>query len=147
MAVPVSSLGYLNLGLDEIQRLSHEQGLDLDLTMPEIIGLGRSVYDRYRAQGHELVLDPIGLAILEQIATERERAPALAHGRRLNGHSKDRDQTAPEPGTTLTPDIRGMGNGERSDQRQGRSEARAVHKRRVRNVRIEDRGDEHWKGF
>jgi hypothetical protein len=67
----MTTLGYLALGVDEVQRLSLEKNLVLDLTMPEIIGLGRAVYDRYMAKGHDLVLDPVGLAILNQIAEER----------------------------------------------------------------------------
>jgi len=65
----MADLGYLALGVDEVQRLSHERGLDLDLNMAEIIGLGRTVYDRERAKhpNDDLFLSPVGLALLLQI--------------------------------------------------------------------------------
>jgi hypothetical protein len=70
----MSRLGYLALGVDEVQRLSVEKNLVVDLTIAEIIGLGRTVYDRHRAKyPHDgQVLDPVGHAILAQIVAERD---------------------------------------------------------------------------
>jgi hypothetical protein len=128
----MNQLGFLALGAQEIDRLVHAQHLDLDLTMGEIIGLGRNVYDRYRAQGHELVLDPAGLAILEEIALEREKPLVQA-------------QTAPEAGYY---GARGIEHGpeQRQDQGQGDHAPSGVQDRHVRNetIEIRDHPDENW---
>jgi hypothetical protein len=100
----MSRLGYLALGVEEVQRLN--QRMDLDLNLEEIIGLGRTVYDRRRAAHPEdtKVLNPVAMAILDQIVEERE---GLGLGLDLDRTRAEgqTSQTAPDPSTTFTSEV------------------------------------------
>jgi hypothetical protein len=46
----MSRLGFLALGMAEVERLSRERDLVLDLTLAEVLALGRTVFDRHVAE-------------------------------------------------------------------------------------------------
>jgi hypothetical protein len=131
------AVDYFN-GVAEQEHL-RAQGLSLDLDPYELHALGVAIADQHEGNGHAVgqdqdpVLSDEASQALDRVVADRDHRafPSWAEEyARHQGHRHARNetctvldqaqaQTAPEIGTTVTPDIPGSGSGPAPDQGQG----------------------------